>query len=113
MAAARVLPIPAISEAVFCDQVIHLARMLRWRTAHFRPARTATGWRTAVSGDGKGFPDIIAVRGDRMLACELKIGRGKPTADQVEWLNAFDGVPAVEVHVWLPRDWDDIERTLR
>jgi hypothetical protein len=30
--------------------VIELAKLRGWRTAHFRPARTAHGWRTAVLG---------------------------------------------------------------
>jgi hypothetical protein len=46
-----------LSEAAFTDAVIELARLGGWRVAHFRPARTASGWRTPVQGDGAGFPD--------------------------------------------------------
>jgi len=35
-----------LSEADFESRVVDFARLLGWRVAHFRPARTAKGWRT-------------------------------------------------------------------
>ena len=49
--------------------------MLGGRVAHFRPPRTVHGWRTAVAADGAGFPDLVMVRGSRLLAAELKSER--------------------------------------
>src|SRR5215813_9770420 len=40
-------------------------------------AEAATGWRTAVSGDGAGFPDLLLVRAERLVVAELKVGRGQ------------------------------------
>ena len=37
-----------ISETEFKDQIIQFAKLHKWRVAHFRPAQTAKGWRTAV-----------------------------------------------------------------
>ena len=47
-----------MSERELQDAVIQLARLLGWRVAHFRPAMTTRGWRTPVSADGAGFPDL-------------------------------------------------------
>lgn len=95
--------------------VIECARLLGWRVAHFRPAETAKGWRTAVEGDGKGFPDLVLVRGRRLIFAELKAETGRLSADQVAWLAALQDTRRVEVAVWLPRDWMSglIEETLR
>ncbi len=94
---------PPIAEAI--------ARLRGWRSAHFRPARTARGWRTAVQGDGRGFPDLLLVRGSVLLAAELKAGRGRPTPEQAAWLAALEAV-GVRTFVWRPTDWPAIEQTL-
>jgi hypothetical protein len=67
--------------------ILQAAPILGWRTAHFRPARTARGWRTAVAGDGKGFPDLVAVHpvAHRVVFVELKAHKGKLAAAQESW----------------------------
>lgn len=112
MTAPRVLPAPHITEAMFTDQVLELAGILGWTTAHFRPAMTAHGWRTPVQGDGKGFPDCVFTRRDRLVVAELKVGRNKVTVDQLHWLDSFKAAGA-EVFVWTPNDWDEITGELR
>ena len=86
--------------------------MLGWKRAHFRPARTAHGWRTPVAADGAGFPDLILVRGDRLLAAELKTESGTLTPAQSEWLEAL-AAAGMETFVWRPDDWDAIAKVLR
>lgn len=106
---ARFTPNP--TETVFTAEVIQRARFHGWRSAHFRPGMNARGeWRTAVAGDGVGFPDLILIR-DRAIAAELKVGRNKATDEQTAWINAFRraGIPAF---VWRPEDWHLIEFTL-
>jgi hypothetical protein len=49
-----------VSERDFQAAVLEAARVFGWHVAHFRPARTAHGWRTPVAADGAGFPDIVA-----------------------------------------------------
>lgn len=102
-----------MTEAELLSVVLQTAALFGWRTAHFRPAMTSHGWRTAVQGDGKGFPDILLVR-ERLMGIELKSAKGRLTDDQSEWLLALDKA-GVEVHVFRPDDWTDgtIERTLR
>jgi hypothetical protein len=99
-----------VSEAAFQDQVIQLAHVYGWRVAHFRPAQTSKGWRTAVAADGKGFPDLVLVR-DRLIVAELKARTGRPTPEQHAWLEATARA-GVETYMWRPADLDEIGRVL-
>ena len=103
--------LPPLAEAEFQRQVIDLAHILGWRVAHFRPAMTAHGWRTPVQADGKGFPDLVMVRRDRLIFAELKAEKRKLTPEQVEWFNALTAV--AEVYVWHPADIEALASTLR
>ena len=104
-----------VTEHELQDAVIQLARLLGWRVAHFRPAMTAHGWRTPVSADGAGFPDLVCAhpKQRRLLMVELKAADGRLSVEQAEWLAALDGI--CEVYVWYPRHWTDgtIEAVLR
>jgi hypothetical protein len=99
------------SEADFQKAVIELAQLLGWRVAHFRPARTEHGWRTAVSADGKGFVDLVMVK-TSVLFVELKAERGRVSPEQEAWHAALRAAGA-EVYVWKPPDWTVIEARLR
>jgi hypothetical protein len=103
-----------MTEAQLQTAVIELARLLGWRVAHFRPALTARGWRTAVEGDGAGFPDLVLARPRRLLFVELKGPKGLLATAQVDWMNALLGAGA-EYHCWWPFEWTDgtVERILR
>jgi hypothetical protein len=105
-----------LTEAAFLLQVMKYAKLRGWRTAHFRTARTTKGWRTAVQGDGKGFPDLVMVRGSRMIVAELKVGDNKLTSEQHEWILSFNEVFGFlhdqRTYVWRPSDWPEIEKVL-
>jgi hypothetical protein len=103
-----------MTEAQLQSAVIELARALGWKVAHFRPALTGKGWRTAVSGDGVGFPDLTLLRRARQIVVELKSEKGNLTPEQAVWLAAFERA-GVEWHVWRPGDWLDgtVEAVLR
>jgi hypothetical protein len=101
-----------ISERVFTQHVIEMARRLGYLCAHFRPARTEKGWRTPVEGDGAGFPDIIAIKPGRVIFAELKAGKGKVTPAQEKWLLAAKAA-GIEVYCWFPKDIEAIERILK
>ncbi|MGH9151342.1 MAG: VRR-NUC domain-containing protein [Acidimicrobiales bacterium] len=101
----------ACSEAQLQDMVLDLARYCDWRVVHFRQGRTAKGWRTPVSGDGRGFPDLVLLRGAKQLVVELKAQRGRLTPEQNAWLNAFR-LAGVDARVWRPADWSEIQQTL-
>lgn len=95
------------TEAGFTRAVLELAKLHGWRTAHFRPAMTAKGWRTPVQGDGAGFPDLVLVRGCRLIFAELKATKGRVSPEQTEWLTRLMGAGA-ECYIWRPDDWDEI-----
>ena len=98
------------TEAEFTRQVLQLANLRGWRTAHFRAAQTKTGkWITAVQGDGKGFPDLLMIRCSDLLAIELKVGKNTTTLEQDAWLDAFKELPNTHAAVWTPEQWDEIE----
>jgi hypothetical protein len=98
-----------VTEAELQSGVIDCARLFGWRVAHFRAALTKHGWRTPVQADGAGFPDLVLVRGGRLLFVELKGDGGRVTDEQRRWLEEFGRVAvladAVEVHTWRPDDW--------
>jgi hypothetical protein len=104
--------LPPISEREFLQQVVELAALRGWLHLHLRPAMTRDSWRTPISGPlGKGFPDLMLVRGERILFIELKRDGAKPTPEQVEVLGILGG--AAETMLVWPNDWDLIEQVLR
>jgi hypothetical protein len=102
-----------VTEAALQDWIVGTARLLGWRIFHARVARTAHGWRTAVSYDGAGFPDLVLAR-DRVLFAEIKLERGRLGPEQVTWLEVLREA-GQEVYVWRPSDWTSggIEAVLR
>ena len=100
-------------EDAFLRKIIVMAHLYQWTVAHFRPARTATGWATAVQGDGKGFPDLVLLRAPRLLFAEAKSAKGRLSPEQAAWLELLRQVPGVEVKTWRPSMWDEIETELR
>lgn len=106
------LGLKPMGEREWQSQVLGFAALHGWRVAHFRAARTAHGWRTAVSADGKGFPDLVLVRGNRLIFAELKRDGEVPTPEQEQWFKALRGTQA-EVYLWEPRDWELIRGVLQ
>lgn len=93
------------------DQLFYkVAHACRWRAAHFRPAYTGRGFRTPVSGDGEGFLDWIMAK-NRAMAVELKTKKDSVRPKQQEWVTAWEKA-GVEVHVWWPKDWNEIVEVL-
>lgn len=90
-----------LGEKRFMQKVIDLARLNGWLVYHT--------WHSANSA--RGFPDLICIRGNRLLAIECKKGRAKVTPDQQEWLAAFEAVcPHVESYVARSTDHDDFDQ---
>jgi hypothetical protein len=103
-----------MNEAELQDNVIKTAHLFGWRVAHFRPALTAKGWRTPVSADGKGFPDLVCLRREQCLVVELKGDHGRLAPEQDDWLRAFIEA-RINAAIWTPKEWNSgmIERILR
>lgn len=135
-------PVLAVTEIQLLDQILDYAGILHWQRLHIRPGQTINGWRTPVSGDGTGYPDLTMLRAHRLVIAELKAPRtvtvrrlwdgtedwrervdmweasGKEPRlfgpGQVDWLTRWDTYGA-EVHVWTPsdHDWECIKEILR
>lgn len=103
--------LPAVTEAGFQEAVLELAELRGWRFVHFRPARTAKGWRTPMVG-APGFPDVVLIRPPRLLVVELKSERGRATDDQRVWLSLLQ-LCGIDARLWRPTDWDEIAEALR
>lgn len=99
-------------EKDFGNDVIQCAQQCGWRVAHFPPIRTASGhWLTPVKADGKGWPDLMLVRGKVAMVVELKT-ESHLRDEQIVWLMAFQGA-GLPTFVWTPGDWDTIKKVLR
>ena len=103
------------SEAEWQDTVVAYAGIRGWLVHHCRPAAGATGrWRTHITGS-PGFPDLVLARHGRVVFAELKSERGKLAREQAAWLEELvprDPNRPVDVFVWRPSDWPEVERVL-
>lgn len=91
-----------VTEKSFQNQVEKLLRMNGWKYYHT--------WNSMHSAGG--FPDICAVRNQRVLFAELKAEGKDPGAKQVEWLDAVAKIPNIEVYLWYPSDYSKIDSIL-
>lgn len=103
-------------EDAFGEWLVAEAHATGWLAAHFRTSFSRGRWQTATSGD-KGFPDWVLCRGSRLIFAELKVGRNKPSEDQLKWLGALEYIGArrnrsPEVYLWSPPKRDEILRVL-
>ena len=84
--------------------IIQLAELFGWLVYHTHDSRHSQ----------PGFPDLVLVRGGRIIFVELKSAKGTVSKDQEEWLKRLSATKA-EVWVWRPADWlsGAIERVLK
>jgi hypothetical protein len=94
---------PSMTEAHLLTAVLDLCKLLHLRVAHFRPARTDRGWRTAVQGDGAGWPDLVIVGPGGVIYRELKTDRGRISPVQADWLVALVDA-GQDAGTWRPED---------
>jgi hypothetical protein len=103
-----------VTEDKLLRDVIEMAGWLRVTTAHFRPTKTERGWRTAVQGAGKGFPDLVLVTPGGVLWREVKSDIGVLDPDQKRWRDVLLAA-GEDWAIWRPSDWSSgrIEAELR
>lgn len=135
-----------LTEGAWQAQVVGLARLYAWRLIYHAPAgghgSRSAGTRRVASEqlpEGNGFPDLILIKGPRLVVAELKSRTGRPRPGQAEWLDAFETVgdavdnvvalardravgtdatnnfprPSVEAYLWRPADWPNVHNVLR
>ena len=91
-----------VTEKQLMQEVTRLARRAGWKIYHT--------WRSDNSPAG--FPDLVMVKGERLIFAELKRELGRPTPEQSEWLKALSLVPGVEVYIFCPQDREEYEEVL-
>ena len=97
----KVRPNPQL-EIPFMQQVLEFLRLCGFLAYHTKDSRKSA----------PGFPDIIALKGDRQLVIETKRVGEEPDEDQERWLRAYVDVGA-KVYVFTPDDWPEIERVVK
>lgn len=98
---------PPISEAEWQAQVVDLATMLGYQVLHVRRSigGTKQGWRTTTSIVG--WPDLLCFGPRGIVALELKVGKNRPTAEQLAVLTALEQAGARVMVAW-PADLDAV-----
>jgi hypothetical protein len=95
-------------ESVFQRRVTDLAEQCGWHWLHLGHdprGRNNQGPRGTLV---KGFPDLMMVRGERMLFAELKALKAPaPTITQQLVLGAL-GATGPQCYIWRPSDWAQI-----
>lgn len=112
----RFNPVAGLREGQFQQAVYNLARANDWRVAHFRPVKVqrrdgSTYHETPIALDGRGWPDLVLVRGSQCLIRELKDDHGEAEPEQLDWLERL-GAAGLDVAIWRPSDWHLIEAVL-
>ena len=83
-----------MTEKQLQDAVIDLAKWNGWRYYHTYDSRKSV----------VGFPDLVLVRGERLIFAEVKSDGGKATQEQLNWLGDLHKT-AAEVYLWWPKDF--------
>lgn len=94
------LPPEEWTEKELSSALADLCRTLNWRAYHTYDSRRSR----------HGYPDWTLAR-DRVVFAELKREKGKPTPDQIAWLDGLAAADA-EVYLWRPSDLDEIGAVL-
>jgi hypothetical protein len=99
---------PPQTERQFERAVVELAELQGWLVYHTYDSRRSN----------PGFPDLVMVRNGALLFVELKSEKGRTSSAQEQWISALDEVAgwptdAVEVYIWRPSMWGEIEEILR
>lgn len=95
----------AISEAAFQRDVEKVLKRFGWLYFHApdnKPNRFGQ-----IQNIKAGFPDLCAVRGDRVVYAELKRQLGVVSEDQEKWHEALRNA-GQEVYVWRPSDMEEL-----
>jgi len=90
-----------VTEKAFQAQVMQLAKICGWWCYHTFDSRRSQ----------PGFPDLVLIRAPKIVFAELKSEKGKVSQDQ-ELVLAQLELSGMDVRIWRPSDWPEVERTL-
>lgn len=93
---------PDADEKAWMAEVVRTAAQLGWhRHYHTYDSRRST----------RGFPDLTLLRPPRAIFAELKIGDGRLTKEQADWINDLRAC-GLEAYVWRPCDRPQVDAIL-
>lgn len=98
----------AIPEREWQNQVHRLAQSLGWKYYHAPDNRPINGRIQKVVA---GFPDLVMVKGNRLIFAELKRELGVVAEAQTLWLAALEATGA-ECYVWRPSQMREVQEIL-
>jgi hypothetical protein len=101
----------AIPEAEVQRTAQEILTMFGWMWYH-APDNKPSATTGRVQRITPGFPDLIAIRGTRIVVAELKRETGHTTDDQDGWLAAFQLTNKVEVWVVRPSNIDEFREAM-
>lgn len=94
-----------MSETQLQSAIIEMAKLFGWLYYHTYDSRRSAS----------GFPDLVLVRGRRLIFAELKSDTGTVSPAQRDWIGALRGARCdwptcrsatpFEVYIWRPDDW--------
>jgi hypothetical protein len=103
-----------LTEAQFQKQVVDLATYQGWQWMHIEQRASngnGSGWHVPIKGPlGKGFPDLMMVRGKSLIFVELKAQGGVLSEAQRQMQDTLRWVGLT--YVWRPSDWAEIAEVL-
>jgi predicted type IV restriction endonuclease len=98
----------AITERDWQNQIHRLAFSLGWKYYHAPDNRPVHG---RIQKIVAGFPDLVLVKGNRLIFAELKKELGVVADAQVEWLAALEATGA-ECYIWRPSQVREVQEIL-
>lgn len=97
-----------MTETAYQAQIVDLADKRRWVAMHVHRSHVGDGIVITTTGlDGTGWPDLVLFRPPRCVAIEVKKELGKPTPEQLAWLDILAAC-GFETLVARPSNWDDV-----
>lgn len=91
-------------------KLVEMLKQFAWSYCHTRPIQDVDG-RWVTSTTAKGWPDLICLRAEFVVAIEVKGVRTKFRPGQVEWLRRFAAVGGGRA--WCVRPADDLNDVAR
>lgn len=100
-----------MKERDFQKTVVEIAHRFNWKVAHFPTANPEGRFRTVISADAAGWPDLSLVR-ERLLFIECKAAKGALSPSQALWLDSLLKA-GCEAYIVRPDDLEAIQDVLR
>lgn len=98
----HLFPRGELGEKKYMQSILTLARILGWETHHVFDSRYSSA----------GWPDIEMVRPPRHVYAEIKLDGTRLDPEQEKIIGLLRLCPQLEVYVWRPSDWPEVQKIL-